>query len=358
MPRTLKDCKEGYERINKKCLKSCASGSERGMNNRCKRVGTAATKRATTTTKMPTKKGCPPETHRLNKKGNCVIKCIDDVQILNVDTDRCNLIKTKKAAKPKPYDSENEPIGNLLQRITTQRKSRQTKKAKSLTPVRRSPTPLRRSPTPPSRDKSPTLRSDKDIPIKVYDDVRDHYIENGYDDDDKELLQIIKKELKLFDKNVLTKDDAITQFLTDSEVLELKPKEVYVMTTEQLFTYLGDNELDGEYNEDMDYFIYRKFKTGSVKKLLDRVKMIVMSQNAELDNYNTVKEAFQDLTNSYNMAITPGMAKYIDTYIKQKNRLKKKIDETGEHFEEEAPDYRDRDYYNGETYGLVVVEER
>jgi hypothetical protein len=225
----------------------------------------------------------------------------------------------------------------------------------------KSPTPppsRDKSPTPPpSRDKSPTLRSDKDIPIKVDDDVRDHYINNGYEDDDKELLQIIKKELKLFDNNVLTKDDDITRFLTDSEVLELEPKEVYVMTTEQLFTYLEDNELDGEYNEDMDYFIFRKFKTGSVKKLLDRVKMIVMSQNAELDNYNTVKEAFQDLTNRYNMAITPGMAKYIDTYIKQKMEWRKKTDDNdGEYFEEDPVDYRDRDYYNGETYGLVVEE--
>ena len=45
------------------------------------------------------------------------------------------------------------------------------------------------------------------------------------------------------------------------------------------------------------------------------------------------------------MAITPGMAKYIDTYINQKN------DGEGDYVE-----YRDRDYYNGETYGLVVKE--
>ena len=44
--------------------------------------------------------------------------------------------------------------------------------------------------------------------------------------------------------------------------------------------------------------------------------------------------------------------------IEQKNRLKKMTeDNDGEIFEEEAPDYRDSDYYNGETYGFVEEEE-
>ena len=336
MPRAMQSCKEGHERVGKKCLKSCAPGSERGTNNRCKRiVGTAATKRATTTTKRQ-KKACPSETHRVNQKDNCVLKCAEGTHELNLITDRCNLIKTKKAARTK----------------TTQRKSRQTKKAKSPTPLVRSPTPLVRSPTPLVRSPTPEKY------VSIYDaDVMEYMTDNTVitddmspEDMDQAIKEYIEDELTEFKEAILEKEVDIAEYLTEDG--DLSNDEIYALTIEEFMDKLKNH------NTFHIGFIPQKYMLSEIKKLLDRVKMIEISQNADLETYDTVKEAFQDLTNRYHMAITPGMAKYIDEYIKQKNRLKKKIDETGEHFEEEAPDYRDSDYYDGETYGFVVEKEK
>ena len=93
------------------CVKNCANGKERGsLTKRCKIQ-------------------CPKRTHELTEKGNCVKRCVNG-KTRNQSSKRKRCKQINNARTNTTYDSENEPIGNLMHRI----KKTRTKKARSPSP--------------------------------------------------------------------------------------------------------------------------------------------------------------------------------------------------------------------------------